>query len=112
VHLVSCIRPEGALESAPATSLRTAAPGERWEGFWCVADERFYARCTMPEGREQWFRIADIASSAVVTRRRETRVIQFPVRADRRPRMLVGRYRGNAMLVGTQRRRRATPEAR
>ncbi len=103
MHLVPCIRPEGALESAPASSLRAASAGERWEGFWSVADERFYTRCTGPDGREAWYRIVDLA--APKTRRRDPRVLPFPSRADRRPQMMVGRYRGKAMLVGTQQRR-------
>jgi hypothetical protein len=107
VQLVPCIRPEGALEPAPATSLREAAAGERWEGFWSVADERFYARCSTAAGSERWFRITDV-SEVARERRRETRILPFPHRADRSPRMMVGRYRGKAMLVGTRQRRAAT----
>jgi hypothetical protein len=107
VQLVPCIRPDGPLEPAPATSLGAAEAGERWEGFWCVADERFYTRCTSAAGRERWYRIADLSGEARPTRRGSARVLAFPVHAAARPRMLVGRYRGQAMLVGTSARRGA-----
>lgn len=100
MHLVPCIPPQGALEPAPGTSLREAAAGEHWAGFWSVDDERFYTRCLSAAG-EQWFRIADIAQT-----QRAARVIVFPV-ARQSPRMFVGRYRGRAMLVGTRSRRPA-----
>lgn len=100
MHLVPCIPPEGVLEPAPGTSLREAAAGEQWDGFWSVDDERFYTRCVSASG-ERWFRIADIARTQPAAR-----VILFPV-ARQSPRMFVGRYRGQAMLVGTRPRRPA-----
>jgi hypothetical protein len=106
VHLVPCIRPEGPLEPAPATSLGKAVAGEQWEGFWSLSDERFYTRRTTSTGAEAWFRIGDLGAPAQL-RQRDVRVLPFPARFDRGPRMIVGRYRGNAMLVGTQRRRAA-----
>ncbi len=104
MHLVPCIRPEGQLEPAPATSLGKAAAGEQWDGFWSLTDERFYTRRTTFTGGESWFRIGDLGESRQ-PRQRQPRVLPFPVRLDRAPRMIVGRYRGNAMLVGTQQRR-------
>jgi hypothetical protein len=106
VHLVPCIRPEGPLEPAPATSLGKAGAGEHWEGFWSLTDERFYTRRVTSTGAEQWFRIGDLGESRL-PRQRDVRVLPFPARFDRGPRMIVGRYRGNAMIVGTQRRRPA-----
>jgi hypothetical protein len=55
MHLVSCARPSGPLERAPRTSLRVNTDVERWEGFWSVVDEAYYARCTRPDGAEEWF---------------------------------------------------------
>lgn len=100
MQLVPCLPPEGVLEPAPGTSLRTAAAGEHWDGFWRLADERFYTRCVSASG-ERWFRIADVAQA-----RPSARVIVFPA-ARPSPRMFVGRYRGQAMLVGTRPRRPA-----
>ena len=54
VDLISCNRPQGPLESAPRTSLRADSAEERWEGFWCVTDDRYYARCVRADGAEQW----------------------------------------------------------
>jgi hypothetical protein len=103
VHLTPCHRPTGLLEPAPSTSLREAADGEQWEGFWCVADERYYARCTTAQ-TERWYRIIEHQDA---TRRRERgpRVLPFPGSERVMPRMIVGRYRGRAMLVGTRRKR-------
>jgi hypothetical protein len=55
MHLVSCARPSGPLERAPRTSLRVNTDAERWDGFWSVVDEAYYARCTHPDGGEEWF---------------------------------------------------------
>ena len=55
MHLVSCARPSGPLEKAPRTSLRVNSDAERWDGFWSVVDEAYYARCTHPDGEEEWF---------------------------------------------------------
>ena len=55
MHLVSCARPSGPLERAPRTSLRVNTDAERWDGFWSVVDEAYYARCTRLDGGEEWF---------------------------------------------------------
>src|SRR5688500_10350041 len=54
VDLIPCNRPQGPLESAPRTSLRADSAQGRWEGFWCVTDDRYYARCVRADGTEQW----------------------------------------------------------
>jgi len=54
VDLLPCNRPQGQLESAPRTSLRADSAQERWEGFWCVTDDRYYALCVRADGTEQW----------------------------------------------------------
>ena len=87
------------------TSLREAEAGERWEGFWSVADERYYARSLDTAGVERWFRIADIETTQRIGRRAATRVLPFPMSTAAVPRMIVGRYRGVAMIVGARRRR-------
>jgi hypothetical protein len=28
---------------------------ERWDGFWSIVDEAYYARCTRGDGNEEWF---------------------------------------------------------
>lgn len=105
MHLTPCNRPTGVLEPAPATSLREAASDGQWDGFWCVADERYYTRC-VSAGVERWFRIADDAHTLrLIPRPRRANGIPFPVAANAVPRMIVGRYRGQAMIVGTRRRR-------
>ena len=108
VHLIRCHRPSGALEPAPSTSLREPAEGEQWAGFWCLTDDRYYARCSSTAG-ERWFLIADGADDLAPGRRRRARsnVVAFP-RTATSPRMIVGRYRGQAMIVGTRRRREPT----
>ncbi|MGH8526464.1 MAG: hypothetical protein ACREXY_20320, partial [Gammaproteobacteria bacterium] len=53
VQLRLCNPPTGPLESAPRSALREDTANERWEGFWCVADERYYARCVRRDGSEQ-----------------------------------------------------------
>lgn len=105
MHLTPCNRPTGVLEPAPATSLREAASDGQWDGFWCVADERYYTRC-VSAGVERWFRIADDANALrLISRPRRANGIPFPVAENAVPRMIVGRYRGQAMIVGTRRRR-------
>jgi len=54
VDLIPCNRPQGPLESAPRTSLCADSAQGRWEGFWCVTDDRYYARCVRADGTEQW----------------------------------------------------------
>lgn len=113
MHLSPCHAPPGQLEPAPSTSLREAAAGEQWDGFWCVADERYYTRCTGPSGRVQWYRIDERAVSARLgARAKSAAIIRFPARHVATPRMIVGRYQGRAMIVGTRRRRAPAGERR
>jgi len=98
VHLLPCNRPQGTLESAPRTSLREDSSHERWEGFWCVSDEGYYARCVRTDGSDQWYRFADdVALSQVAGAR------VLPLR--RRRMIMFGRGR-RSILVGTSRRSR------
>src|SRR5437868_2517995 len=74
VHLLSCDRPQGPLESAPRTSLREDSAHEHWEGFWNLADEGYYTRCTRSDGSQQWFQVIDEASGRDVE---SARVLRF-----------------------------------
>jgi hypothetical protein len=76
VRLLPCARPIAILESAPRTSLRSDSADESWQGFWGLADDSYYARCTRADGSEQWFRIAD-----ELVRVREERT-HAPIRID------------------------------
>jgi hypothetical protein len=106
VHLVPSLPPAGTLEVAPRTSLRQDSIQERWDGFWCVADDRYYARCTRADGRAQWFRFAEER----VRVRPEARVLPLRHRTWRGNRsvLLVGAYGGRAIIVGRSRRRDRT----
>jgi hypothetical protein len=53
---------------------------ERWEGYWSVADEGYYARCVRADGSEQWYRFAEELSGERVT---ETRVLPLRPRLTR-----------------------------
>lgn len=116
VHLLPCNCPTGPLEPAPRTALCEDSAFAHWEGFWCVADEGYYARCVREDGSAAWFRLADEARP--VTRRgREARVL--PMRrvivtpdgrrllaSDPRRVVLLGSSRSKrTILVGTSRRR-------
>ena len=93
------------MESAPRTSLRADSARERWEGYWCIADEGYYTRCVGPDGSDQWFRFADedtrvaLAEARVLTLRPKdtkhlhTRMVLLRPSQGRRP-----------ILVGTSRR--------
>lgn len=100
MHLLPCNPPQGSLERAPCTSLslpatRVDSPEDRWEGFWRVADERYYTRCIRADGSEHWYRIDD---------ERATRVLQFPLASvDTRRTVMVGRYGQRSILVRTAR---------
>src|SRR5204863_9406392 len=59
VHLLPCSPPTGRLEPAPRTSLRADSAQERWEGWWDVGDESYYARSIRADGSDQWYRFAD-----------------------------------------------------
>jgi hypothetical protein len=109
VQLLPCVRPNGSLESAPRTSLRADSPQERWEGFWCVSDERYYTRCVRDDGSEQWFRLVDEAPGDDANGVR-ARVIRFPSSSSTRGVLftnmrLVARDGRKPILVGTARRR-------
>lgn len=103
VQLLPCNKPQGALETAPRTSLRNDTAHERWEGFWCLADERYYTRCVRTDGSQQWFRIVD--QMVRVRADREVRVFTFRPRRTRDARsLIVGTTGGRSILVGTSRR--------
>jgi len=108
VQLLSCPKPAGSLETAPPTSLRADSADERWDGFWSVADERYYARCTRTDGTEHWFRLVDEmpgADEAFAT----ARMFKFPSRFAGRTTVsmrLLGTGK-HAILVGTARRSRS-----
>lgn len=92
--------------------MRADSAHERWEGFWCIADEGYYARCLRSDGSEQWYRFADEVPRKVVKVVAETRVLRLRPRArdDGRRMLLLGSRNGRAILVGTSRRRsRAQP---
>lgn len=104
MQLTRCNPPSGPLEPAPSSSLREAAAGERWEGFWCADDERHYTRRTRANGAVEWYRIAEAEEPRRFrARRKAATILPFPARATS-SRMMVGRYRGQAMIVGTSRR--------
>lgn len=105
VQLLPCNRPTGILESAPRTSLRADSAHERWEGYWSVSDEGYYARCACDDGSEQWYRVADEVTNESLT---DSRVIPFrrrKVTYDARQMLLISRPGQRPILVGTSRRR-------
>jgi hypothetical protein len=114
VHLLPCSQPIGLLEPAPRTALREDSADERWDGFWSVTDEGYYARCTTIEG-ESWYRLVDQPNVARPGRR-EARVLTLRRRNGDTVRQMVVLYSGTGrrpIIVGTSRRRaRATAEAR
>lgn len=107
MHLFPCNRPNGSLEVAPRTSLCADSATERWEGFWCLEDDRYYTRCVRDGSREQWFSIVDESPRARI---RETRVLPLRPRGGReypvtRHMMLVTPVDGSrAILIGGSRR--------
>ena len=98
MHLVPSTPPTGTLEVAPRTALRESTSREQWDGFWCVDDDRYYARCSRSDGTVRWFRIAE----ARVRVRRDARVLPLRrltyVSAVRRT-ILLGRYGRRSILV-------------
>lgn len=62
VRLLRCVRPSGALQAAPLTSLAVDTPDALWQGFWSVEDDSYYARCSSADGTEAWYSIADESS--------------------------------------------------
>ena len=126
MHLLRCNPPQGSLESAPRTSLRADSAQERWEGFWCADDDRYYTRCARADGSEQWYRFAYEntarvlpfhtpyvsvrGTSSVSVRRTSTVDTQDAPRTltlDTRRTMLFGVYGQRSILVRLVRRRRA-----
>lgn len=114
MHLIPCSPPVGAVESAPATSLGVGerAPGDHWDGFWHLPDERYYTRQTLADGTIRWYRFAD--EGTLSRHAREARVL--PLRRHgmiafrTRYTMMVGTRRGaRMMLVGASRRRLSPP---
>ena len=93
MHLVPFHPPAGILEVAPRTSLGEDTADARWEGFWCLDDDRYYARRSRANGVVEWFRYAE--GRARVRRWREARVL--PIRRARM--MIVGRYGRRAIFV-------------
>ena len=126
VELLPCNRPQGRLEHAPRTSLCADTVHEKWDGFWSLADERYYTRCTRSDGSQQWYRISDTRRGILPLRRAShppasrvpgvRRAWYVNVREERRtvtneaprnltnegPRtqMLVARVGGRSVLVG------------
>jgi hypothetical protein len=137
VHLFPCSPPNGSLEPAPRTSLRSDSAQEQWQGFWCVADDRYYARCLSSDGSVQWHRYGDEPAkrrwdkhvrgptyvsvrrpSSVdthdaprtltrVARRTLTQAASRTLTLDARRTVLVGKFGQRAFLVRLVRRRRA-----
>ena len=108
VQLLPCNRPIGSLETAPRTSLRADSPQETWEGFWCVADEGYYTRCTYTDGRECWFRLADAAPRDEHYERSRARIIKFSSSSahdDVVTMRLMAAHGRRPILVGKSRRR-------
>lgn len=107
MHLLPCNRPTEQLEPAPTTALGSDSAQERWEGYWGLADDTYYARCVRPDGVEQWYRVVD---EGRVSREIADRVLVLRRPGMRRPGVSrVAVFRGSrTMLVGTSRRRTAT----
>jgi hypothetical protein len=108
VHLLPCKPPTGQLESAPRTALRADTAQERWEGFWGVENEAYYARCERPDGSRQWYRVVDEAPEI---ERADPKVLvlrRAGVRRANVSRMAVGHRGSRTILVGTSQRRSRT----
>lgn len=94
---------------------------ERWEGYWSVANDGYYARCIRPDGSEQWYRFADelsgerVAEARVIplrprltrdVRRTLTCDAQGALTRDTRQMLLVSAAKGRRpILIGASRRR-------
>ena len=107
MHLLPCVPPTTQLEPAPRTALRADSALERWEGYWDVSDESYYARCVRADGSDQWFRVADEHHAPAQGGRNRVLILRRPgARREGATRMaLVGRVNGGTMIVGTWRRR-------
>jgi hypothetical protein len=106
VQLLPCPRPSGSLESAPRTSLRDDSERGQWEGFWSVADGRYYTCCTRSNGTEQWYRVSDEPKSDILPFRRAPLVPASGPTRDAPRAFMVSTLGKRSMLVGTWRRRR------
>ncbi|HMC54963.1 MAG TPA: hypothetical protein VKH19_07330 [Gemmatimonadaceae bacterium] len=88
--------------------MRADSAQERWEGWWDVGDESYYARSIRADGSDQWYRFADERCDAPEGRA-DTRVLILRrpgVRRASSARMaVIGRANGGTMLVGSLRRR-------
>lgn len=105
MHLIPCNHPAGLLEPAPRSSVSACADGGCWDGFWSVADERYYARLTRANGRQEWFRFAD--EEVAILPAREPRVLPLRRRGARhgaRQTLFIGTRGGRVILVGRSRR--------
>jgi hypothetical protein len=107
MQLVPCARPSGPLERAPRTSLRVNSEAERWDGFWSVVDEAYYARCTALNGAEDWFCYVEIPERDVAPPEpRTTRLRASNDVAGRRVMLLLTRSVGRrGVLVGSAHRK-------
>jgi hypothetical protein len=107
VQLLPCKRPHGPLEVAPRSALCVETATEKWEGFWCLEDERYYTRCIRDGVSEQWYHLVDEPPRARI---KEARVIPLRPRGGReypvtRHMMLVTPADGSrAILIGGSRR--------
>lgn len=105
VQLLPCQRPSGSLESAPRTSLRDDSEHGQWEGFWSIADEGYYTRCTRGDGSEQWYRVCDEPRTGILPFRLAA-LVPAATRTPDAPRaFMVSTIGKRSMLVGTWRRR-------
>jgi len=106
VHLLPCNPPTGQLEPAPRTALRADSAQERWEGYWGVADEAYYARSVRTDGTDQWYRLAD-EGSALADRGARILPLRRPgaSRSNVSRMAVFSRAGERTILVGTSRRR-------
>lgn len=107
MQLVPCARPSGPLERAPRTSLRVNTDAERWDGFWSVVDEAYYARCTSLGGTEEWFCYVEVPDRDVAPPEPKTyRIRRTTETQGRRVMLLLTRSVGRrGVLVGSAHRR-------
>ncbi|HJQ20471.1 MAG TPA: hypothetical protein VJ867_09005 [Gemmatimonadaceae bacterium] len=113
MHLLPCSRPTVVLEPAPRSALRADSAQERWEGFWGVENEAYYARCIRTDGSDQWYRLVDAdhadAEYAGGAEHDAPRVLilrRAGVRRDDTRRMAISHARrGRTIMVGTWRHR-------
>jgi hypothetical protein len=88
--------------------LRADSAQEKWDGFWSLADEGYYTRCTHADGRECWFRLADEAPRDEPSGRFRAGIIKFSssrAHDDVVTMRLMAAHGRRPILVGTSRRR-------